>query len=105
MAVRTRFGVFAFALALLVLAHSLPIRLLAQDSTTAAIIGTVTDSTKALMPGVSITLTGPALMGARTIVSDTDGSYRMPNLPPGKWVMRTAESVLLTCWPPAPEAR
>jgi hypothetical protein len=21
------------------------------------------------------------------------------------WVIRTAESVLLTCWPPAPEAR
>ena len=23
----------------------------------------------------------------------------------GTWVMRTAESVLLTCWPPAPEER
>ena len=26
-------------------------------------------------------------------------------IPVGRWVMRTAESVLLTCWPPAPEAR
>ena len=25
--------------------------------------------------------------------------------PVGMWVIRTAESVLLTCWPPAPEAR
>ncbi len=23
----------------------------------------------------------------------------------GRWVMRTAESVLLMCWPPAPDAR
>ncbi|GIX14962.1 MAG: hypothetical protein KatS3mg118_2921 [Paracoccaceae bacterium] len=26
-------------------------------------------------------------------------------MPVGRWVMRTADSVLLTCWPPAPEAR
>ncbi len=26
-------------------------------------------------------------------------------MPVGRWVMRTAESVLLTCWPPAPPAR
>ncbi len=25
--------------------------------------------------------------------------------PVGTWVMRTADSVLLTCWPPAPEER
>ena len=26
-------------------------------------------------------------------------------MPVGMWVSRTAEEVLLTCWPPAPEAR
>ena len=26
-------------------------------------------------------------------------------MPVGMWVMRTAESVVLTCWPPAPEER
>ena len=26
-------------------------------------------------------------------------------MPVGRWVMRTAESVVLTCWPPAPDAR
>ena len=26
-------------------------------------------------------------------------------MPVGRWVMRTAESVVLTCWPPAPLAR
>src|SRR2546422_8351982 len=26
-------------------------------------------------------------------------------MPVGRWVIRTAEDVLLTCWPPLPEAR
>ena len=26
-------------------------------------------------------------------------------MPVGLWMRRTAEEVLLTCWPPAPEAR
>ena len=26
-------------------------------------------------------------------------------IPVGRWVMRTADSVLLTCWPPAPLER
>ena len=26
-------------------------------------------------------------------------------MPVGMWVRRTAESVLLMCWPPAPDAR
>ena len=32
-------------------------------------------------------------------------SWHSTTMPVGMWVMRTAESVLLTCWPPAPEAR
>ncbi len=32
-------------------------------------------------------------------------SWHSTTIPLGKWVMRTAESVLLMCWPPAPEAR
>src|SRR5262249_55238274 len=31
--------------------------------------------------------------------------WHCTTMPVGKWVMRTAESVLLTCWPPAPDAR
>lgn len=54
------------------------------SSTTAAIVGTVSDNTKAVVPGVTITLTGPALMGARTVVTEPNGAYRFPNLPPGE---------------------
>jgi hypothetical protein len=32
-------------------------------------------------------------------------SWHSTTMPVGRWVMRTAESVLLMCWPPAPEAR
>ena len=48
-----------------------------------AIVGTVTDQTEGVMPGVSVTVTGPALMGSRSAVTAADGSYRLPNLPPG----------------------
>jgi hypothetical protein len=32
-------------------------------------------------------------------------SWHSATMPVGRWVMRTAESVLLMCWPPAPLAR
>ncbi len=32
-------------------------------------------------------------------------SWHETTMPEGIWVMRTADSVLLTCWPPAPDAR
>lgn len=54
------------------------------SSTTGAIIGTVTDNSKAVMPGVTITVSGPALMGTRTVTTDPDGTYRIPSLPPGE---------------------
>ena len=31
--------------------------------------------------------------------------WHWTTMPVGKWVMRMAESVLLTCWPPEPLAR
>ena len=37
-------------------------------STTGAINGTVTDSTKSVLPGVTVTLSGPSLMGTSVAV-------------------------------------
>jgi len=31
--------------------------------------------------------------------------WHVTTIPVGKWVMRTALSVVLTCWPPAPDER
>ena len=47
------------------------------------IVGTVTDQSQGVQPGVTVTVTGPALMGTRSDVSGADGTYRLPNLPPG----------------------
>ena len=41
-----------------------------QSRETGAIAGTVTDQQGAALPGVSVTVTGPNLMGTRTVVTD-----------------------------------
>ena len=51
-----------------------------QTSTTAAISGTVTDSTEAVLPGVVITVTNEE--GAKTFVSGRSGRYLAPFLTP-----------------------
>lgn len=55
------------------------------SSTTGTIIGRVTDGSDAVLPGVTVTASGPALMGVRTAVTDQNGSYRFPALPPGEY--------------------
>ncbi|HOM94984.1 MAG TPA: carboxypeptidase-like regulatory domain-containing protein, partial [Candidatus Saccharicenans sp.] len=55
----------------------------AQSRETGAITGTVIDEAGAPLPGVTVTLSGPSLMGIRTYVTDARGVYRFPALPPG----------------------
>ncbi|MFN8062826.1 MAG: TonB-dependent receptor [Vicinamibacterales bacterium] len=55
-------------------------------STAGAINGTVTDSTKAVLPGVTVTVTSASLMGTTTVVTDQNGFFRAPALPPGDYV-------------------
>ena len=45
--------------------------------------GIVTDTQGAVMPGVTVTVTSPALIGTRTTVSEADGRYLFPALPTG----------------------
>ena len=45
--------------------------------------GTVTDNTGAVLPGVTVTATSPALIQPQVQVSGSDGSYRFQALPPG----------------------
>jgi hypothetical protein len=47
--------------------------------------GTVTDSTKAAVPGATITVTNAATGTVRTVVSGSDGGYRVPDLVPGRY--------------------
>ena len=57
----------------------------AAAQTSGSINGTVTDNTGAVLPGVTVTATGPALMGPRVAVTNDEGSYRFPTLPPGNY--------------------
>lgn len=59
----------------------------AVTSGTGAINGRITDGTSAVIPGVTVTLTSPSLMGARTAVSDPDGQYRFTAVPPGEYTV------------------
>ncbi len=53
---------------------------------TGSIAGTVTDSSNAVLPGVTVTLTGDKLIGgAQTQTTDTTGTYRFDRLPPGSY--------------------
>src|SRR5206468_1843114 len=77
----------AMFMGLLVLIVSVP-RASAQGSaTTGTIIGTVTDNTKAVIPGVTITANSPSQMGTRTVVTGPDGAYRIPALSPGVYTL------------------
>ncbi|PYQ83087.1 MAG: hypothetical protein DMG03_15165 [Acidobacteria bacterium] len=55
------------------------------STTAGAINGTVTDTTHAVLPGVTIALSGPAVMGAPTTVTDQNGFFRLPGLAPGDY--------------------
>jgi outer membrane receptor protein involved in Fe transport len=55
----------------------------AYAQTTGEIDGRIIDSSGAILPGVSVTATSPALAGARSTVTDANGRFRMLGLPPG----------------------
>jgi len=52
---------------------------------TGVISGVVLDETKGVMPGVTVSVSGPAVMGMPSTTSGTNGAYRVPNLPPGEY--------------------
>ena len=52
---------------------------------TGGLYGRIVDPTKALLPGVSITVEGDAIQGQRTGESEANGSYRFLYLPQGKY--------------------
>jgi hypothetical protein len=54
---------------------------------TGAINGRIVDNSQAVIPGVTVTITSPSQMGARTAVSDADGQYRFTAVTPGDYVV------------------
>ncbi|HET9011617.1 MAG TPA: TonB-dependent receptor, partial [Gemmatimonadaceae bacterium] len=47
--------------------------------------GTVTDETKGALPGTTVTATNVETGAQRVVVSSADGSYRVPDLEPGRY--------------------
>ena len=65
-----------------------PRALFAQQGA-AVLTGTVVDaSSKEPLADVVVTVTSPALQGEQTVVTDTSGLYRVPDLPPGVYTLR-----------------
>jgi hypothetical protein len=54
-------------------------------SSTGTIQGRVTDSQSAVLPGVTVTATSPALIQPQTTVTSETGNYRFPAVPPGMY--------------------
>lgn len=75
-----RLVAFALVLAFVAVSH-----LSAQtvSATTGAINGRVSDYTGAVLPGVTVTISSPSMMGSRTTVTSEEGQYRFPAIPPG----------------------
>ena len=57
--------------------------LMAQTATTASLSGRVTDAQGAAVPGATVKITDRSTTQDRTAVSDSQGRYTFPNVPPG----------------------
>ena len=61
----------------------------AQIGQTASLTGTVTDTSGAVLHGVTVTVSSEAVIGgSRTAVTDGTGTYRFPALPPGTYTVK-----------------
>jgi hypothetical protein len=58
--------------------------------TTGTIIGTVVDSSGAVLPGATVTLEGPAVFGKPATVTSAAGTFRFPDLAPGPYAITFA---------------
>ena len=77
-----------FIIILCILSCGIAAPIFAQTGGTGALNGTVTDSAKATVPDVRVTLTNSDSDEARTATTNSDGAYAFPLLPPGSYELR-----------------
>ena len=65
-----------------------------QTLQTGTIIGNVRDNQGGAATGVTVTLTSPVLITARTDATNAEGSYRFPALPPGTYTIEAVHEKL-----------
>ena len=54
-------------------------------SSTGTIQGRAADGSGAVLPGVTVTATSPSMIGAQTQITNENGTYRFPAVPPGEY--------------------
>src|SRR5206468_9097805 len=74
----------AFALMLFLI----PAASSAQRATTGTVTGKVVDTSGAVLPGATISLQSPEVLGQFTAVTDAAGMFRVGNLPPATYDVR-----------------
>jgi hypothetical protein len=74
-----------------------------QTAATGALVGTVTDSTGAVVPNVTVTATDAGTGQARTTTTGSDGSYKFGLLPPGSYHVKFEAAGLRTVEVPSVE--
>src|SRR6516165_12158913 len=52
------------------------------------LVGKVTDDQGGALPGVTVTLSGPAVMGTPTVTTNTSGQYRFPAVNSGTYTLK-----------------
>lgn len=77
---RTYFVGFVIAVTALIAAPSS-----FAQGTPSRLIGTVKDNQSGVLPGVTITAVSPSLIGAQSTVSEGNGTFQFPTLPPGTY--------------------
>ena len=79
-------------LGVLALLLCLTVGAFAQSVTAGDINGTVTDSTGAIIPNATVTVTNPATGESKTATSSTSGAYRVSLLSPGTYKVSVSAS-------------
>jgi hypothetical protein len=77
-----------FALLMVTVACLLPAEALAQGETTSAIVGQVRDTTNAVVPGATVTITNSETGLRRSAKTDDAGRFNLPQLKPGTYSVR-----------------
>ncbi len=67
---------------------ALPVVLLGQGTTTVTISGQITDASGAAIPGATVTVTNVATSATRTATTSQAGSYAVPNLMAGTYIVK-----------------
>jgi len=85
----------AFGLVAALVLSSLPVAF-AQTITTGDVVGTVKDTTGAVVPGATVTLRSTDFGDTRTLTSDSSGAFRFTFLKPGNYTMSATAAGLKT---------